>query len=117
MTGQCDHGNRTGRFAAGFRAVPALSEEREEASIAGSHGVDRIPDRRRSVLSGGHDKTRWRFAAAASRHAARFHRSTDRRSAQLHFRENTVSIFMISLSHIGKQYGRQILFVDASFQL
>ena len=24
---------------------------------------------------------------------------------------------MISLSHIGKQYGRQILFVDASFQL
>src|ERR671919_349642 len=24
---------------------------------------------------------------------------------------------MISLSHIGKQYGRQVLFVDASFQL
>src|SRR3954464_13602033 len=24
---------------------------------------------------------------------------------------------MISLSHIGKQYGRQILFVEASFQL
>ena len=24
---------------------------------------------------------------------------------------------MISLAHIGKQYGRQILFVDASFQL
>ena len=38
-------------------------------------------------------------------------------AAQLYLREELDRTFMISLSHIGKQYGRQILFVDASFQL
>jgi ATPase subunit of ABC transporter with duplicated ATPase domains len=31
--------------------------------------------------------------------------------------DHRVEGFMISFSHIGKQYGRQVLFVDASFQL
>src|SRR5262249_17355873 len=114
---QRNHRGRIDRFAIGFRPVSAPPENRKEASTASAHGVDRMSDCRRSFLSGDHGKTRWSSADAASCQSAGVHRSTERCSAKFHFYKDIAQTFMISLSRIGKQYGRQILFVDASFQL